>query len=240
MKKINQILIDERLLLEKAIEKEEILSTEGIYTTYHSTLANWYKNVATFLDELIGLEGNIGESAHKISTIDFTENQILDILQLQNSPLYKKALGEAALTEIEEIEDILDIDIMIQGKTFIIEGNKKTAMKVPEELAEEAEVLSKKVYELLENGTISQAEWKKYQKSLFYVYEYFISISLGEQLFAPKLSDREYEKLRKEAEIKNTSFQQQLEKLKQEKSKQFKLVQSYQQEYYQKEKTKIK
>ena len=38
----------------------------------------------------------------KVENMDFNDDQIENLLQLKNTPLYKKALGEAAFREVED------------------------------------------------------------------------------------------------------------------------------------------
>ena len=239
MKKINNTIICEKLLLQKAIEKEKELSIEGSYTKYHSHVASWYKSMEFFLDEIVGFEGNSNEEfIEKVSSTDFTNDQIENFIELKYNPLYKKALGEAAFDEVEELQDIFDFEIHNMGNTFIYEGRKVIALKTSEELEEEEALVSSKLLELYQQKQISKEQWEDYQKKIFYIYEYFVSAAEGEQLFAPKISNAQYRKMEQTIKISNISFSKQLVELIKEKREEFTYVQRMQQEYYESNKTK--
>ena len=42
---------------------------------------------------------------------------------------------------------------------------------------------------------ITLEQWKKYQKNLFYIYEFFVSTSEGELLFVTNISNADYRKM---------------------------------------------
>ena len=243
MKKVNSIIISEKLLLKRAIEREEELSKDidGSYTKYHSHLASWYKNIETYLDEIIGVEANNEEEfIEKVSSIDFTNEQIENLIQLKNTPLYKKAIGMEAFEEVEELQDIFDYEIHNMGNTFVYKEKKVVALKTSEELEEEEAFISDKLYQLFQENQISKEEWQDYQRKIFYIYEYFVSEAEGELLFAPRISNSQYKKMEQTTKISNISFGEQLAILIKENREQFKEVQRMQQEYYESNKGKVR
>lgn len=233
MKKINEIIISEKLLLQKAIKIEEELCIENSYSTYHSHVVSWYKNLECFLNEILGFEGNSNEEfIEQISSIDFTNDQIGNFLELKKNPLYKKALGLASYENVEELEDIIDYDINNKGNTFIYNGKKINALKTSEQLQDEENLAINKLSELFREKQISKEQWEDYQRKILYIYEYFISASEGELLFAPRISDSQYREMEQKIKISNIPFRKQLVDLIKENREKFTYVQRMQQEYY--------
>ena len=243
MKKINSIVINEKLLLQRAIARAEELSKDidESYSRYYSHLAGWYKNIENYLNEIIGIEANNNdEFIEKVSSMDFTNNQIEDFFQLKNTPLYKKAIGLESLKEVEGIEDLLDYDIYNGGETFVYEGRKVIAFKTTEELEDEEKLVIDSLSQLFQEKIISKEECEDYQTKIYYIYEYFMSESEGEQLFAPRLSNSKYREMENNTKIYDIPFSKQLLDVIKENRKKFKEVQKMQQEYYENNKGKAK
>ncbi len=53
--KLKKSIINDKILLRQASEKEKELSQDryGTYNQYHEKLSNWYKNIECFLDDIM-------------------------------------------------------------------------------------------------------------------------------------------------------------------------------------------
>ena len=247
-------IINDKILLREAAETEQKLSEKqyATHVKYHKDLAEWYRAMELFLNEIVTGTADIDLEAfkEKLPNITLSFDQIEDIIQLRNNPLYKRVLGLAAIQQLYDLEDDLydkydtldnlrlEFDVDNKGKTFTYNGRKITAVKTPEELGAEIESLASRVNTLKEVGAITEEESQKYQKSLFHIYEYYVSIAEGEQLSFPKLSDNEYEKMKEKVNTNNISIEKQLFELIRNKRLEFNTIQNMQQEYY--ERTKMK
>ena len=246
-------VIKDKLLLHDAVEmeKQECKGEYASYIKYHSEQAIWYKNIENYLDELItGHEdATTDEFIECIYNMDFSLDIIEDIIGLKNNPLFKKAVGIAAIKNIEELEDYIydyfeeyddDFSINNKGQTFNYYGRKVKAVKTSEELGVEVANLAEKINLLKDQGIISDTKVQEFQKLLFDIYEYYLSVSNGEQLDFPKISDKEYKTLEKEAYYQNISMERQLMNLIRNNKNEFKDIQNMQQEYYEKNKKRTK
>lgn len=245
------IIYDKTLLCE-ARESERKAQEDPYcrYTKYHKDLEDWYHNVENFLDEIVMGKGeaNVEELSDYLFKTTLTTRQIEDLFGLRMNPIYKRVLGLAAINKLEVIEDYLyeklgeEIEIFLsnRGQSFNYYGKKVVAVKTSEEIGIEVEELAHLIYSLRNEGKITQKECQEFQRVLFDVYEYYTSISEGEQLSFPKLSDREYVELEKSAKLKKTTVEKRLFEVIQEKKLEFSAIQNMQQEYYEDVKRKIK
>ena len=223
MKSINSNLMIERMLLETALEKEKRLSNDldNRYRKYHSTLVEWYSNLLTFLDDTLGYDSSSNEKIKDvIANQEFDYSKREDIINLRNSPIYKRALGEAAMYYKADIEETLDLESDITGfdepftgslvlaaevmNPYQLEFNIKRnlskyvieVIKPSYELEMEQSELLVELRKLYKSNQIDKKTYMLYYKYIFHIYEYYISISEGEQLFVPRLSDANYKTLK--------------------------------------------
>ena len=238
IKQINSIVISEKILLQKAIFNEERLSKgENKYSIYHSYLCKWYKNIDAYLNDIVGyIENNQYDFVNYIINLDFTKDQMEDLIQLRYSPLFKKALGEAALRELYDFEEELNVEFNNKADKLYYDGRNVIPLKTAEELETEAQVASDTLYSLYEKNIISEYDWKKYQKDIFYAYEYYVSISQGEQLFAPKLTNKEYKEMRQKEQVQKIPFNDQLMKIIKDNREELQNIQNLREKEYKKSK----
>lgn len=257
MEKINQLNVKKNIINDKNILRESCEKakeeSEKMYTShrkYYADLSTWYHNIELFLDEII-----MGKE--EVDTDEFIEyllNTELNDIQLENyfglrfNPVYKRVLGMASLQKLYDLEEYisereeknLDFEISNEGESFDVYGKKVSAVKTIDEIGNDVTKLATKINYLKSKGIVSQEECSTLQKLLFDIYEYYSSISTGEQLSFNKISDKQYSDLEKDAKIRNISVEKRLREYLKEKKQNFELIQSLQEDYYDRNKELIK
>ena len=235
-------MINDKTILREAREKALSKSQEryGTHKKYYAEISNWYNNIELFLNELImgKDDADINEFIEYLLNTELSTNQIEDYFDLRFNPLYKRVIGMASLQKLYELEDYiserededLDFEINNEGKTVNYYGKKVSAVKTIDEIGSDITELATKINYLKSKGIVSQEECSTLQKSLFDIYEYYSSITAGEQLSFNKISDAEYSNLEKDAKIHNITMEKRLRDYLREKKQNFDFIQSLQEE----------
>lgn len=226
-------------MIREAQEQEErAIKEEANDSIYHEEMASQYERMVQVIDSILNFKGSSDESfIMAIANQNISEQQTINLLQLRNMPLYKKALGEVSLLEKEALENILDFKITNEGIPVYRKGKCLKAVKIPQELAEEGDLLNTKLNSLYQEGTISQNRAEKIHTLLFYIYQYYDSISKGEQIPFSKLSNTQYHQIEHTAQLRHISFRSQMNCFLQEKRFQFEDLQYEQENEYIRKKT---
>lgn len=98
-------------------------------------------------------------------------------------------MGENALQQKTESENVLKNKITSEGMTLADENGARVAIKTEHQLEQELNTYSDKLSELLNSKFISEEQYDKFIQILDYIYGYYISISRGEQIPFRKLTN---------------------------------------------------
>ena len=229
----NELLIEENKILCEAFMQEDALSVGGNETYYHTILAKQYSVLIKRLYAAINFEGNSKEEFKKyISTIQLNGDQLDAVLKLKKDPLFIKAMGENAIKDKSEIEELLFYQINNEGIPYFSDYGVTKTVKTEAEINEEANIIYQQLSDLVENGTISQGKFERLKQSLYYIFNYYISVAKGEQLPYELITDEEYRVLALQARRRNTTFANELEKEKLRRRYLFEDAQREQEENY--------
>ncbi len=156
----------------------------------------------------------VSDETKALTETDFnlTLEQRRALSELRKKPIFKKIMGETALQHKSELEVILGGKITCNGKIFGDETGLHYAYKTEEELGQELDNYSNKLSELLSSGTITEEQYDTYIDDIFYIYNYYISISRGEQIQFRMMTDAQYEQVENRAHENNVEFSEQLQK----------------------------
>ncbi len=252
--KLKRSIVNDKILLREAASYEKDLSEEQYtnYRKYHSDFAQWYKINECFLDSIVFSQPTLEEMdlldtgegidiklfEKRLHESDLSFEQIEDIFNLRTSAIYKRVLGLASLQKIDEVLDYLydyldlDIELSNEGKKFKYLGREVRAKKLPEEIADDISMIIEKVSLLVEKGKIQDEERKEYEGILYHIYEYYTSISNGEQIQFPKISDTKYDDMKTEARRYNKQMEQLTRDYISSYREEFDTIQSFQRDYY--------
>ena len=254
--RLKRSIINDKILLREASSYEQALSEEEYsnYRKYHTDFAGWYKNIECFLDDIIfgkprnreellmltsGEGVEVEQFKKRIDEDSLTLDQIDEIAGLRTNPLYKRVLGLTALQKTDELLDYiydhlgLDLDLTSNGEDFYYQGKMVTAKKTPEEIAHDIQVIREKIDLLRKYNKITEEERKRYQGILYHIYEYYVSISDGEQIQFPKISDKKYTEMRQEASKHNLQMEKIIREYMNSYREEFEKVQALQRSFYQ-------
>ena len=211
MEKANKRIIYEAVLVHTAFNNELEGMSDKEYSRYHQQNADWYRSFSSRFNKIMGFSGQtIDEFTSYVSTINLTPEQKKALVELRREPMFKRLMGETALQQKGELETILGTKITSDGMTFADENGPKVASKTEQQLDQELNTNSDKLYELLSNGTITEEQYDKYEQNLNYIYDYYISRSKGEQIPFRKMTNAQYEKIEKRALENGVTFNEQL------------------------------
>ena len=240
MKQMNKVILQEGLALRKIVKEEAFFLREEGYSIYHSHILDLYQGLLDSLNAIIDFHGHSDEEfLFYVSNLNLEEKQNHDFLYLRSKPIYKRAMGEVSLQEKDAIEEVIHMPISNLGKEFIVKGKSIFASKIPEELKEEGEGISTYLNFLLESGRLSQRKWEKLSESLFYIYNYYVSISQGEQLEYEKISDKKISYYDEMAKKRHISLDTQIKEVYQNMRFRFEDIQRLQENDYLKHKRTI-
>ena len=212
MEKTNRQLVYEFLLVNKSFQAElNAQGTDYYFKRHHQQNANWYRSFADRFNQMLG--GNISteeEAISLLSTIELSIEQKKELFALRTEPMFKKLVGEAALSQKEELERVLGTTLSNTGMTFATETGAVISSKRVDVLHNELNANGDKLEELLSTGQITQEQYDNFSQSLDYIYGYFISQSKGEQIPFRKMTDSEYSQIEERANQNGVDFYEQL------------------------------
>ena len=119
-------------------------------------------------------------------------------------------MGETALQQKAKLENVLGTKITYEGMTFADEYGPKVATKTEQQLDQELNAYSDKLSELLTSGAITEEQYNDYSQNLDYIYDYFLSRSLGNQIPFRKMTNAQYENIEARALENGIDFNEQL------------------------------
>ena len=119
-------------------------------------------------------------------------------------------MGETALQQKSELENVLGSKITSDGMTFADENGLRVATKTEQQLDQELNAYSDKLSELLSVGAITEEQYDGYIQNLDYIYGYYMSRSRGDQIPFRKMTNAQYEKIQERALENGVDFHEQL------------------------------
>ena len=211
MEKANKRIIYEAVLVHNAFNNELAGFSDNEYSRYHQQNADWYRSFSSRFNQILGFTGQtVDEFVNYTSNINLTQEQKRALVELRKEPMFKKLMGETALQQKSKLENVLGIKITSEGMTFADEYGPKVATKTEQQLDQELNAYSNKLSELLTSGAITEEQYNEYSQNLDYIYDYFLSRSLGDQIPFRKMTNAQYENLEARALENGISFNEQL------------------------------
>ena len=211
MEKANKRIIYEAVLVHNAFNNELAGFSDNEYSRYHQQNADWYRSFSSRFNQILGFTGQtVDEFVNYTSNINLTPEQKRALVELRKEPMFKKLMGETALQQKAKLENVLGTKITSGGMTFADEYGPKVATKTEQQLDQELNAYSNKLSELLTSGAITEEQYNEYSQNLDYIYDYFLSRSLGDQIPFRKMTNAQYENLEARALENGISFNEQL------------------------------
>ena len=211
MEKANKRIIYEAVIVHNAFNNELAGYSDNEYSRYHMQNAEWYRSFSSRFNQILGFTGQtIDEFTNYVSTINLTPEQKRALVELRKEPMFKKLMGETALQQKTELENVLGAKITSEGMTFADENGPKVASKTEQQLDQELNIYSDKLSELLSSGAITEEQYDSYDQNLDYIYEYYMSRSRGNQIPFRKMTNAQYEKIEERALENGVDFNEQL------------------------------
>lgn len=211
MEKANKRIIYEAVLVHNAFNNELAGFSDNEYSRYHQQNADWYRSFSSRFNQILGFTGQtVDEFVNYTSNINLTPEQKRALVELRKEPMFKKLMGETALQQKAKLENVLGTKITSEGMTFADEYGLKVATKTEQQLDQELNAYSNKLSELLTSGAITEEQYNEYSQNLDYIYDYFLSRSLGDQIPFRKMTNAQYENLEARALENGISFNEQL------------------------------
>lgn len=215
MEKANKRAMYELLLLNEVLHNEwNAMGTDIGYTRYHDNCAERLRYLSDRYNQILGYTGTTTDDfANFISTANLTSEQRRELVQLRRDPMFKRVMGETALSKKAELENLLGVKITSQGPQIAGENGITFSVKGVDVLDKEINDYSDKLTELFGSGQITEEQYDSYNQTLDYIFDYYMSQSRGEQIPLRKLSDKEYENIESMANYNGISFDEQMSKL---------------------------
>lgn len=211
MEKANKKIAYEYLLVNGAFQNELSQIGDAEYSRNHQQNADWYQSFGNRFNSILGFSGQTQEEfINFISSVQLTPEQRRALAELRREPMFKKLMGETALQQKSELENVLGNKITSDGMTFADENGAYVATKTVEQLDKELDSYSYKISELLSSGIITEEQYNSYDQNLDYIYSYYISRSKGEQVPFRKMTNAQYEKIEERALENGVDFHEQL------------------------------
>lgn len=209
--KMKEKIIDEYLLVNNAFQSELLKMSDAEYSRYHQQNAEWYRILGDRFNQILGFTGKTQEDfINFMSSIQLTPEQKRALVVLRREPMFKKLMGETALQQKTELENILGSKITSEGMTFADENGARVAVKTEQQLDQELNSYSDKLSELLTSGSITEKQYDHYSKNMDYIYDYYMSCSRGDQVPYRKMTDAQYEQVEQKAMDNEIDFNEQL------------------------------
>ena len=211
MEKANKKIIYEAVLVHTAFNNELAEYGNNEYSMYHQQNTDWYRSFSSRFNQILGFTGQtIDEFINYVSTINLTPEQKRALFELRKEPMFKRLMGETALQQKSELENVLGSKITSDGMTFADENGLRVATKTEQQLDQELNAYSDKLSELLSVGAVTEEQYDGYIQNLDYIYGYYMSRSRGDQIPFRKMTNAQYEKIQERALENGVDFHEQL------------------------------
>lgn len=211
MEKANKKIIYEYFIVNKAFQNELSQISDAMYSRNHEQNADWYRSFGDRFNSILGFNGQTKDQfVNYVSTVNLTPEQKRALVELRKEPMFKKLMGETAIQQKSELENVLGSKITSEGMIFADEYGPKVATKTVQQLDQELDAYSDKLSKLLSSGTITEQQYDSYNQNLDYIYDYYMSCSKGDQIPFRKMTNAQYEQIEQRAIENGVSFNEQL------------------------------
>ena len=215
MEQKNKRIINEYLLLKQAYG--EALHNAVIlngYTWYNDNMKNWYKVLIDKYNSVLGINmQNDQEVISILNNMELTQEQKRALKEIQREPIFKKLMGEVAIVKKDILERITGQEITDLGMIYADERGPIQSVKSVDVLEKERQALYDKLSKQLSLEVITQEQYEKFLDQVDYIYNYYESISMAEQIPFRKLSDSDIAKIQNKANEQGISFNQVLNEI---------------------------
>lgn len=213
MKQKNKQIIEEYLLLNKAYS-DTLPSPETLdgYSWYKYRMNIYYRSLNSEYINILGIQNlqTHQEAISVLSNMELTSEQKRALKVVQKDPVFKKLMGETAISKKGDLEKVLGQEITCQGMTYADEREPRESVKSVEVLENERQAIYNKLSIQLSSGTITEEQYRYFLDQTDYIYNYYESISMAEQIPFRKISDIEIEKIQRMADEEKISFDEAL------------------------------
>lgn len=213
MEQKNKKIIEEYLLLNKAY-RDTLPSPETLdgYSWYKDTMNIYYMSLNSKYINILGIQNlqTYQEAISVLSNMELTSEQKRALKVVQKDPVFKKLMGKTAISKKGDLEKVLGQEITCQGMTYADEREPRESVKSVEVLENERQAIYNKLSIQLSSGTITEEQYRYFLDQTDYIYNYYESISMAEQIPFRKISDIEIEKIQRMADEEKISFDEAL------------------------------
>ena len=213
MEQKNKKIIEEYLLLNKAY-RDTLPSPETLdgYSWYKDTMNIYYMSLNSKYINILGIQNlqTYQEAISVLSNMELTSEQKRALKVVQKDPVFKKLMGETAISKKGDLEKVLGQEITCQGMTYADKREPRESVKSVEVLENERQAIYNKLSIQLSSGTITEEQYRYFLDQTDYIYNYYESISMAEQIPFRKISDIEIEKIQRMADEEKISFDEAL------------------------------
>lgn len=213
MEQKNKKIIEEYLLLNKAY-RDTLHSIEILdgYSWYKNEMNIYYMSLNSKYINILGIQNlqTHQEAISVLSNMELTPEQKRALKVFQKDPVFKKLMGEIAISKKGDLEKVLGQEITCQSMTYADEREPRESVKSVEVLENERQAIYNKLSIQLSSGTITEEQYRYFLDQTDYIYNYYESISMAEQIPFRKISDIEIEKIQRMADEEKISFDEAL------------------------------
>ena len=213
MEQKNKKIIEEYLLLNKAY-RDTLPSPETLdgYSWYKDTMNIYYMSLNSKYINILGIQNlqTYQEAISVLSNMELTSEQKRALKVVQKDPVFKKLMGKTAISKKGDLEKVLGQEITCQGMTYADEREPRESVKSVEVLENERQAIYNKLSIQLSSGTITEEQYRYFLDQTDYIYNYYESISMAEQIPFRKISDIEIEKIQRMADEEKIIFDEAL------------------------------
>lgn len=218
MEQKNKKIIEEYLLLNKAfrdtLHSIEVYSTEILdgYSWYRNNMKDWYMSLSSKYANIFGVQNLQAEQEviSVLSNMELTSEQKRALKKVQKEPVFKKLMGEKAISKKDTLEKVLGQEITCGGMIYADERGPRESVKSVEVLGNERQAIYDKLSIQLSSGAITEKQYRDFLDQTDYIYNYYESISMAEQIPFRKISDVEITKIQSKADEEGISFDEAL------------------------------
>ena len=208
---MNKKIIEEYLLLNQAFLDAKRRTDRKVYNDYI-----WYngnmKECYTFLiskyANVLGIQNLQTEQEIRtvLSSMELTSEQKRALNEIRKEPVFKKLMGEVAISKKDILEKILGQEITVQGMMYADEQGPRQSVKSVEILGSERQAIYDKLSSQLSSGSITQEQYTDFLNQVDYIYNYYESMSVGQQIPFRKIGDGEIANIKKKADEEGIDF----------------------------------
>lgn len=207
----NERMIHEFLVLyqeEKANEEDLLREENEKYAT--TTYKKFYQDMAdisrTYINEMnriFNFSGNYSiqtsdDVVAEFRKIIITPEQKKAMNEIRKEPRYRRFMGLNALKNKDALENILNKKLDPYMDFIMEDGGLERTVKDEDKLEKERQDCFDIITSLKDMGSLQETQSSQFLEQIDYIFNYFESMSRGEQIPYKKMSDQEYQKIKDE------------------------------------------